>query len=226
MRAVLVGWGIASFAAGAGTVTEIFLAKDTFNAGDFGYGLLLGAIGGGLVLGSFASGEVLSRYGVTRVYGSGLALMAVGYFATAASPDVWVAAACCIVVGIGNGTAIACNALLVQRGTFDVMRGRALTFVMSATFALAGVGNGVGGLFVHRLGARWIWGAAGGVLLVAALSGSALARHHGEETAAGAEVVPPAEALDEEPRLWPGEDELRRLESAISGGFRHESTES
>ena len=106
------------------------------------------------------------------------------------------------------------------------MRGRALTFVMSATFALAGVGNGVGGLFVHRLGARWIWGAAGGVLLVAALSGSALARHHGEETAAGAEVVPPAEALDEEPRLWPGEDELRRLESAISGGFRHESTES
>ena len=226
MRAVLVGWGVASFAAGAGTVTEIFLAKDTFNAGDFGYGLLLGAIGGGLVLGSFASGEVLSRYGVTRVYGSGLALMAVGYFATAASPDVWVAAACCIVVGIGNGTAIACNALLVQRGTFDVMRGRALTFVMSATFALAGVGNGVGGLFVHRLGARWIWGAAGGVLLVAALSGSALARHHGEETAAGAEVVPPAEALDEEPRLWPGEDELRRLESAISGGFRHESTES
>ena len=226
MRAVLVGWGIASFAAGAGTVTEIFLAKDTFNAGDFGYGLLLGAIGGGLVIGSFASGQVLSRYGVARVYGFGLALMAVGYFATAASPDVWVAAAFCIVVGIGNGTAIACNALLVQRGTFDVMRGRALTFVMSATFALAGAGNGAGGLFVHRVGARWIWGAAGGVLLVAALSGSALARHHAEEAAAEAEVVPAEEALDEESRLWPGEDELRRLESAISGGFRAESTES
>ena len=226
MRAVLVGWGVASFAAGAGTVTEIFLAKNTFDAGDFGYGLLLGAIGGGLVIGSFASGEVLSRYGVARVYGSGLALMAVGYFATAASPDVWVAAVCCIVVGIGNGAAIACNALLVQRGTFDVMRGRALTFVMSATFVLAGVGNGAGGLFVHRVGARWIWGAAGGVLLLAAVAGSALARHHGEETAAEAEVVPAEEALDEESRLWPGEDELRRLESAVSGGFRAEGTES
>jgi len=226
LLAVLVGWGLALVAVGATGVSEVFMAKDTLDAGDFGYGLLLGAIGGGLVVGSFASGQVLSRYGVARVYGCGLALMAVGYFATAASPDVWVAAACCIVVGIGNGTAIACNALLVQRGTFDVMRGRALTFVMSATFALAGVGNGAGGLFVHRLGARWIWGAAGGFLLVAALSGSALARHHGEETAAEAEVVPAAETLDEESRLWPGEDELRRLESAISRGFRANSTES
>jgi MFS family permease len=226
MRAVLVGWGIASFAAGAGTVTEIFLAKDTLNGGDFGYGLLLGAIGAGLVLGSFASGQVLSRFGVARVYGVGLALMALGYFATAASPNVWVAAVCCIVVGVGNGTAIACNALLVQRGTFDVMRGRALTFVMSATFALAGVGNAVGGLFVHRVGPRWIWGVAGGVLLVAALSGSALARHHGDETAAEAEVAAAEETPDEELGPWPGEDKLRRSERVISGAFRAESTES
>jgi MFS family permease len=226
MRAVLVGWGIASFAAGAGTLTEIFLAKDTFKAGDFGYGLLLGSIGTGLVLGSFASGEVLTRFGVARVYGVGLALMAVGYFATAASPDVWVAAACCIVVGIGNGTAIACNALLVQRGTFDVMRGRALTFVMSATFAVAGAGNVVGGLFVHRVGPRWIWGAAGGVLLISALSGSALARQRGDETAAEAEFAAAEETPDEELLLWPGEEKLRRFEGAVSGAFRAERTES
>jgi MFS family permease len=222
MRAVLVGWGIASFAAGAGTVTEIFLAKNTFNAGDFGYGLLLGAIGTGLVLGSIASGEVLTRFGVARVYGVGLAVMALGYFATAASPDVWVAAACCIVVGIGNGTAIACNALLVQRGTFDVMRGRALTFVMSATFAVAGVGNGVGGLFVHRVGARWIWGVAGCVLVAAALSGSALARQRSDETVSEAEVAAAEKTLDEGLLPWPGEDKL----PAVSGAFRAEGTES
>jgi MFS family permease len=226
MRAVLVGWGIASFAAGAGTLSEIFLAKDTFNAGDFGYGLLLGAIGGGLVFGSFASGQVLSRFGVARVYGGGLALMALGYLATAASPNVWVAAACCIVVGVGNGTAIACNALLVQRGVFDVMRGRALTFVMSATFALAGVGNGVGGLLVHSVGPRWIWGVAGGVLLVAALLGSALARRRGDETAADDEFAEEEETPDDEPHLWPGEEKIRRAETVISGGFRPESTES
>lgn len=226
MRAVLVGWGIASLCAGAGTLTEIFLAKDTFNAGDFGYGLLLGAIGGGLVVGSFASGEVLTRFGVARVYGVGLAVMALGYLATAASPNVWVAAVCCIVVGVGNGTAIACNALLVQRGVFDVMRGRALTFVMSATFALAGVGNGLGGLFVHSVGPRWIWGVSGGGLLVAALVGSALARQHVDETAAQGEVAAAEETPEEEFGLWPGEDKLHPLESAVSGGFRAESTES
>jgi MFS family permease len=226
MRAVLVGWGIASVAAGAGTVTEIFLAKNTFNAGDFGYGLLLGAIGGGLVLGSFASGQVLTRFGVARVYGVGLAVMAIGYFATAASPNVWVAAACCVVVGLGNGTAIACNALLVQRGVFDVMRGRALTFVMSATFALAGVGNVLGGVFVHSVGPRWIWGVAGGGLLAAALAGSALARQHADETAAEAEVAQAEEMPEEEFGPWPGEDKLRPLESAVSGGFRAESAES
>jgi MFS family permease len=141
-----------------------------------------------------------------------LTVFAIGYLATAASPNVWVAAVCCVVAGIGNGAAISSNALLVQRGTFDVMRGRALTFVMSATFALAGIGNGVGGLLVHRVGPRWIWGAAGGVLFVAALAGSALARHHGDETVAEAELAMAAETPVEELGPWPGEDELRRLQ--------------
>jgi MFS family permease len=190
MRAVLVGWGIASLAVGGVNVSEIFLAKHTFSAGDFGYGLLYGAIGCGLVVGSFASAPALARYSVARVYGFGLTVMAVGYFAVAASPDVWVAAVCCVVVGVGNGAAIACNALLVQRGTFDLMRGRALTFVMSVTYVLVGIGNGLGGLFVHHVGARWIWGGAGGAVLVAAVAGSLLARNLGGETAAEAEVVP------------------------------------
>jgi MFS family permease len=188
MRAVLVGWGIASLAMGGANVSEIFLAKHTFSAGDFGYGLLYGAIGSGLVVGSFASAPVLARYGVARCYGGSLAVMAAGYAATAASPDVWVAAACCVVVGVGNGAAVACNALLVQRGTFDLMRGRALTFVMSATFLLVGAGEGLGGLFLHTAGARWIWGGAAGTLLVAALAGSLLARKLGGERAAEAET--------------------------------------
>ena len=188
MRAVLVAWGIASLAAGLVNVTEIFLAKNTFDAGDFGYGLLFGAMGGGLVLGSLASAVGLTRYGVPMVYGASIAVMAVGYLGTAVSPNVWVAAACCVVAGFGNGVAIACNALLVQRGTFDVLRGRALTFVMSATYVLVGIGEGLGGLFVHDVGARWIWAGAGCALLVAAVAGALLARNLGGETAAEAEL--------------------------------------
>src|SRR5207253_4806372 len=176
-------------ATGGVNVAEIFLAKHTFSAGDFGYGLLFGAIGVGLVLGSFVSAAALARYGVAAVYGSALSVMGIGYIATAASPDVWVAAVGCVVAGAGNGAAIACNALLVQRGTFDLLRGRALTFVMSVTFVLVGVGNALGGVFVHRAGPRWIWGVAGGGLLVAALRGSTLARDRGAETAAEAGAV-------------------------------------
>jgi MFS family permease len=188
MRAVLVAWGIASLATGAANVAEIFLAKHTFSAGDLGYGLLYSAMGAGLVLGSFFSAAVLARSGVARTYGASLTLMAMGYVGAALSPNVWVAALCVLFSGAGNGAAIACNALLVQRGTFDLMRGRALTFVMSITYVLVGVGNGIGGLLLDRTSPRWIWAACGMGLLVAAVAGRLLARNLRGEAPAEAEV--------------------------------------
>ena len=191
MRAVLIAWGIASFALGGSNVATIFLAKDVLSGGDVGYGLLYGATGAGLVLGSFASATALARYGVARVYGGGILVMAAGALATAVSPTVWVAACCTAVLGVGNGAAIACNALLVQRGTFDVVRGRALTFVMSLVYVLVGCGTAFGGVLLHRSGPRWVWAAAGLMMIVAAVAGTLLARRLGGETAAAAEVVPP-----------------------------------
>lgn len=188
MRAVLVAWGIASLATGAANVAEIFLAKHTFSAGNLGYGLLYSAMGVGLVLGSLSSAAVLAHSGVARTYGASLTLMAMGYVGAALSPNVWVAAVCILFAGVGNGGAIACNALLVQRGTFDLMRGRALTFVMSITFVVVGVGNGIGGLLLERTSPRWIWAACGMGLLVAALAGRLLARNLGSETPAEAEM--------------------------------------
>src|SRR3954447_10834721 len=193
MRAVLVAWGIASVATGAANVAEIFLAKRTFSAGDLGYGLLFSAMGAGLVLGTFLSAAVLARSGVARTYGASLTLMAMGYIGAALSPNVWVAAGCLLVAGGGDGAAILCNALLVQRGTFDLLRGRALTFVMSITYVLVGVGMGLGGAFLRApidpAAPRWIWACAGGLLLVAAVLGFLLARNLGGETAAAAEVT-------------------------------------
>ena len=189
MRAVLVAWSIAMLATGAANVAEIFLVKHSFSAGDIPFGLLYGAMGAGLVLGSLGSAAVLARSGVARTYGASLGLMAMGYGGAALSPNVWVAIGCVLVAGLGNGVAIACNALLVQRGTFDLMRGRALTFVMSITYVLAGVGNGIGGLALDRTSPRWIWGACGVLLLVAAVAGRLLARQLGDETPAEAEHV-------------------------------------
>jgi MFS family permease len=193
MRAVLVAWGIASLALGGSTVATIFIAKNTLSGGDIGYGLLYGATGVGLVLGSFASAFVLGRFGVARVYGGGLLLMAAGTLGVAVSPNVWIAAVCCVVNGLGNGVAVTCNALLVQRGTFDLLRGRALTFVMSVTYVLVGIGMGIGGAFlrapVDPAVPRWIFAGTSALLLVAAVAGFVLARNLGGEAAAEAETA-------------------------------------
>jgi MFS family permease len=191
MRAVLVAWGIASVAMGAANAVEIFLAKHTFSAGDLGFGLLYSAMGIGLVIGSLVSAGLLVRSGVARTYGGSLGVMAVGYLAAAVSPNVWVASCFVLVTGVGNGVAVACNALLVQRGTFDLLRGRALTFVISVTYALLGVGNAVGGLLLDPTGPRWIWGLAGAMLVGAAAAGSLLARKLGGESPAEAERIAP-----------------------------------
>ncbi|MGH2935859.1 MAG: MFS transporter [Gaiellaceae bacterium] len=171
LLAVLFGWGVASFGVGGANVAEVFLAKNTFHSGDFGYGLLYGAIGTGLVVGSMTSSSWLARLGIARAYAVALAVMAVGFAGAAASPNVWVAAACCVVGGSGNGVAVACNYLLVQQGTTDDMRGRALTLVMSATLALTGAGYGIGGALLHTVDARWIWAGAACTYLVATVVG-------------------------------------------------------
>jgi len=189
LLAVLIGWGIASLGAGSISVSEVFMAKNTLHAGDFGYGLLYGGIGTGLVLGSFWSSVVVKRLSTARAYGGSLALMAVGFGAGAASPDIWVAAVCCVVGGIGNGVAVVCNALLVQRGARDEMRGRALTFVMSATYTLTGISTVVGGALIGTGGPRWVWAGGAGVIAVGAVVGYALARDAAAaEAADGARV--------------------------------------
>ena len=175
LLAVLIAWGIASFGIGATNVAEVFLAKDTFNAGDFGYGLLFGSIGAGLVVGSFSSSAVVERLGTAKAYGFALFVMALGFGGAAVSPNVWVAAVCCVVGGVGDGAAIVCNALLVQRGTMDAMRGRALTLVMSATYVLTAVGSGLAGALEH-VGARWIWAGAAVCFILGGLAGLVLAR--------------------------------------------------
>ena len=176
MLAVLAGWGVAGIGNGAVNVSEVFLAQNTLHGGDFGYGLLYGAIGIGLVGGSVWSSTLVRRVGIGRAYGLALGLMAVGFGVAAASVNIWMAAVCCVVAGLGNGAAIVCNALLVQRGTRDELRGRALTVVMSATWATVGIGIVVTGALMSPNDARWVWLAAALTIAASALVGYALAR--------------------------------------------------
>src|ERR671937_77897 len=154
LRAVLVAWTLALPAVAAINTTEVFLAKDSLNAGDFGYGLMFGSIGLGLAVGGFGAGTVVERRPIAVVYGGAIMLNALAFGLAAIAPNIWVAAACCALGGIGNGGAVLCNSLLVQRGAPDEVRGRAFTVIMAINYLAFAGGFLAGGLFDDRVDAR------------------------------------------------------------------------
>jgi MFS family permease len=174
--AVLVTWNLVQVGIALVNVSEIFLAKDSFNAGDFGFGLMWTATGVGAIVGALFAASVLERRSMTAVYGVAIALMAFADAAAAISPNVWVAVWCILVGGVGNATAIVCNSLLVQRGAPDHVRGRAFTLIMGSNFAVLGIGMAVAGPLVNAVGARWVWGIAAGFIAAGALTGYAMLR--------------------------------------------------
>jgi MFS family permease len=197
LLAVLVTWNLFMFASAGVNVAEVVLAEESFDSGAFGFGLLVGATGVGLVLGSFLAGGWLERWQLHRVYGASIALVAFGIGCAAVSPNVWVAAAFVALLGFGNGAAVVCNALLVQRGAPDHLRGRAFTVVMGSNYALLALGMAAAGPLTDVIGPRWLWGIAALLSGIAAVLGYALTRRAAEEE------QPPPPLL--EPRPQPRE---------------------
>jgi MFS family permease len=173
---VLIAWNVGMLGNAGVNVAEVALAKVSFHAGDFGFGLMLASAGFGLAFGSLSVGRWVERREIAVVYGIGLGLMAIGIGAAAVSPNVWVAAMCVVISGAGNGVAVVCNALLVQRGAPDRLRGRVFTVLMSSNYAVLGLGMAAAGPLTNAFGARWIWGGSAVLSSLAALVGFAMAR--------------------------------------------------
>ena len=173
---VLVVWTLALGAVASSQTAQVFLAKDAFNAGDFGYGLIFGCIGLGLAVGSFGAGTWLERRSVGSVYPASILLQAIGLAAAAVAPNVWISLPCFVLAGIGNGTAVVCNSLLVQRGAPDAIRGRVFTVIMSVNYAFYGLGFVIAGPLTDSVGPRWVFGGVGIVLGFASLVAYALSR--------------------------------------------------
>jgi MFS family permease len=165
---VLVVWSTAAVATACINVAEVIFAKHDLDAGNVGLGFLVSATGVGLVIGSFFAASALGAFGMRRVYPAALALMAAGFGLASASPTIVLAAILAAVATIGNGAAIVCNQVLVQRGAPDSMRGRALAVLMSTYYAILGLSMAAGGLLVDAVGARTSWAIASGIFLVAA----------------------------------------------------------
>jgi MFS family permease len=169
LKTVLVAWTISQVWFGFVNVAELFLARRAYHSGVFGFGLLWSATGVGLVMGSLLVRGLSQRFSARMLYPRALLLLAVGATGAAVAPNVWVGSAAMIVCGLGNAIAIVQNITLVQRGAPDLLRGRALTAIMSANYAMMLVAFIVAGPLVNIVGPRPVYGIAASSVVVAAL---------------------------------------------------------
>lgn len=171
---VLIVWTIAQIAIASTNLAEIFLAKKTLSSGDFGFGLLWSASGIGLVIGALIASRTVTAFGVSTAYSRALLLWALGMAATAAAPDIWVAAVAMVVANVGNGVGIVVNITLVQRGAADHVRGRALAAIMSVNSLMMLIVFLAAGPATDALGPRAVYSISAGSLVVAAVLGARL----------------------------------------------------
>jgi MFS family permease len=215
---VLVVWCTAAVATACVNVAEVVLAKHDLSSGNIGLGLLVSATGVGLVIGSFFAASALGAFGMRRVYTGALALMAAGFGLASASPTIAVAAVLAAVATIGNGAAIVCNQVLVQRGAPDAMRGRALSVLMSSYYGILGLSMAGGGLLVDKAGARAAWAFAGCVYLVAAALAVVLTARIRDAAAPETEPGEPPGGLERIRALMDEIDETRARERQRARG--------
>ena len=189
LRTVLIVWTITLAGVAASNTAQVFLAKDTFSGGDFGYGLIFGSIGLGLAIGSFGAGTWVERRSVGSVYAASILLQGIGVGAAGVMPTVWAALPCFVLSGIGNGVAVVCNSLLVQRGASDDVRGRVFTVIMSVNYAAYGIAVLAAGPLTNAYGPRWIYGVVGALLVFASLIAYVLGREQIAERTAEVEAA-------------------------------------
>ena len=183
LRTVLIVWNVALVGTAAVNVAEVVFAKETLDSGNLGFGALVAASGIGLAIGSFLSAPALGKVGLRRHYIGSITLMGVGWGAAALSEWIWLAVVFVVGGAIGNGAAILCNRLFVQRGAPDQYRGRALATIMSSNYAVLGLAMAGAGVLTDLVGARAVWIGAGVVYLFAAAVALVVTRWLPVETA-------------------------------------------
>jgi MFS family permease len=179
LMTVLVAWSIVMLANGGVNLAEVFLAKRSYNSGDFGFGLLWAASGAGMIGGGLMAAALVERWGLPVAYTRLLLVFGLGIAGAAAAPNVWLGALAMVASGFGNGGAVVANITLVQLGAPDHVRGRAFTLLMSATYTVLGIAFVIAGPLTNAVGARWVYACASCAIAIAALSAWRLA--HGIE---------------------------------------------
>jgi MFS family permease len=140
---------------------EVFLARETFEAGNAGYGLLVGLWGGGMILGSALMAALGDRVRLLPFYVIGVFVSALALVGVGISPTFAFALGALVVAGVADGTENVTTATILQKRVPDAFLGR----VFSVRFLGFSVGEafayGVGGAIMDASGPRFTYLLAG-----------------------------------------------------------------
>jgi len=152
------------------TPAEVFLARETFKAGNAGYGLLVGLYGGGMVLGSALMATLGDRVKLLPFYFFGVFASALALVGVGLSPAFVFALGALVIAGVANGTENVTTDTILQKRVPDAFLGR----VFSVRFLGFSVGEafayGIGGAIVDVSGARFTYLLAGAATAAAGLA--------------------------------------------------------
>ncbi len=165
----MVGQGTAFVFFAAVIPIEVIYAKETLDAGDAGYGLLLASWGAGMVIGSviFAT---LRRASLPYLLLFSTVTVGLGYLGMAAAPALATACAAAMIGGAGNGVQWVAMVSAVQELTVESMQARVMSVLESIGAAMPGIGYLLGGLIATADNPRATFAFAGaGVLAIVAI---------------------------------------------------------
>jgi MFS family permease len=149
---------------------EVFLARETFDAGNAGYGILVGLYGGGMVLGSALMAALGDRVRLLPIYFFGIFATALALVGAGLSPTFVLALGALVIAGVANGTENVTTDTILQKRVPDAFLGR----VFSVRFLGFSVGEafayGMGGAIVDASGARFTYLLAGAATAAAGLA--------------------------------------------------------
>ena len=152
---------------------EIVFARDTLEAGDAGYGALLGAWGAGMLVGSLLFAASRRARLATLLLVSTLAVGA-AYVAMGVAGSIQVACAAAVVGGAGNGVQWVSLVSLLQELTDSRFQARVVGLLESAAALTPGVGFIAGAAAAELLSTRATFLGAGAAVLAVALGSAAL----------------------------------------------------
>jgi predicted MFS family arabinose efflux permease len=155
---------------------EVAFAKDTLDAGDLGYGLMLASWGAGMVIGSLVFTALRRVRLPVLLIGSTLAIGA-AYLGMAIAPSLAVACAAAAVGGTGNGIQWVALVTAVQELTRATYQARVLALLEALASAMPGIGFLLGGVVATLLDPRASFAVAGAGVIIVLVAAVTRLRH-------------------------------------------------